>query len=173
MCFRHCYGSSHNTLQHQCGSRTELMTGGKLVPGFTNEQWIQNFRMSRETFHCICHHLKPALEKMETNYHLFVPLQKKSCCHVVETHNQCWVQKSHTSVWIWHFKYLWLRKRLLLFCWNHPVAWSHSDAKCKEAERTVPLLRAKKGVTAMCGGYWWLPHPYSGSPGIPHRIFKS
>lgn len=48
-----------------------------VVPSFTDDQWMQNFRMSRETFQYICRRLKPALEKMDTNYRIAVPLQKR------------------------------------------------------------------------------------------------
>lgn len=66
LCFRRCYGSLLNALH----------LWKNVVPGFTDDQWIQNFLMSRETFQYICHCLKPALDKMDTNYRLSVPLQK-------------------------------------------------------------------------------------------------
>ncbi|XP_029967939.1 protein ANTAGONIST OF LIKE HETEROCHROMATIN PROTEIN 1-like [Salarias fasciatus] len=48
-----------------------------VVPGFRNQQWIQNFRMSRGTFKYVCCRLKPALEKSDTNYRPSVPLDKR------------------------------------------------------------------------------------------------
>ena len=55
-----------------------------VVPLFTDTMWIENFRMSKETFKYICCRLKPALERMDTNYRHSVPLEK-SCHRFVET----------------------------------------------------------------------------------------
>uniref|UniRef100_A0A3Q3GLQ7 DDE Tnp4 domain-containing protein n=1 Tax=Labrus bergylta TaxID=56723 RepID=A0A3Q3GLQ7_9LABR len=54
-----------------------------VVSNFNEEQWIENFWMSRETFEYICRRLKPVMEKVDTNDRLFVPLKKKSCGRVV------------------------------------------------------------------------------------------
>ncbi|XP_051556508.1 uncharacterized protein LOC127442481 [Myxocyprinus asiaticus] len=48
-----------------------------VVPSFTDHQWIENFRMSKETFQYICRRVQPAMEKMDTRYRLSVPLQKR------------------------------------------------------------------------------------------------
>ena len=48
-----------------------------VVPLFTDTMWIENFRMSKETFKYICCRLKPALERMDTNYRRSVPLEKR------------------------------------------------------------------------------------------------
>uniref|UniRef100_A0A8C4QKS3 Zgc:113227 n=1 Tax=Eptatretus burgeri TaxID=7764 RepID=A0A8C4QKS3_EPTBU len=44
---------------------------------FTTAQWIQNFRMSRETFDYICHQLTPTLQRTDTNYRSCVPVRKR------------------------------------------------------------------------------------------------
>ncbi|XP_053186639.1 uncharacterized protein LOC128369588 [Scomber japonicus] len=48
-----------------------------VVPTFSDEQWVQNFRMSKETFAYLCQRVQPALEKQDTNYRLCVPLQQR------------------------------------------------------------------------------------------------
>ncbi len=63
MCFRCCYRSTHNAVHRLFGSTKESMSGGQLSCPIL--QWIQNFRMSRETFPYICHCLKPAIEKLD------------------------------------------------------------------------------------------------------------
>lgn len=46
------------------------------VPGFTHEQWLQNFRMSEQTFIYLCDKLRPALERQNTSFSQCVPLKK-------------------------------------------------------------------------------------------------
>ncbi|XP_062302094.1 uncharacterized protein LOC134006997 [Osmerus eperlanus] len=48
-----------------------------IVPGFTNTQWVQNFRMSEETFIYLCNKLRPVMEKQNTNFRRCVPLKKR------------------------------------------------------------------------------------------------
>ncbi len=45
-----------------------------IVPGFTNTQWLENFRMSEETFIHLCNKLHPAMERRDTNFRVCVPL---------------------------------------------------------------------------------------------------
>jgi hypothetical protein len=48
-----------------------------IVPGFTNEQWVENFRMSEETFGFLSNKLRPVLERQDTNFRGCVPLKKR------------------------------------------------------------------------------------------------
>ncbi|XP_026797868.3 uncharacterized protein LOC113543669 [Pangasianodon hypophthalmus] len=48
-----------------------------VVPNFTDEQWSQNFRMSEDTFLYLCHRLRTAMEKRDTNFRLCVPIKKR------------------------------------------------------------------------------------------------
>ncbi|XP_016122431.1 putative nuclease HARBI1 [Sinocyclocheilus grahami] len=48
-----------------------------IVPEFTPEQFIQNFRVSRESFEYICCRLKHVLERRNTNFRLCVPVKKR------------------------------------------------------------------------------------------------
>lgn len=48
-----------------------------IVPGFTNTQWLENFRMSEETFIYLCNKLRPAMERRDTNFRVCVPLKKR------------------------------------------------------------------------------------------------
>ncbi|XP_074527630.1 uncharacterized protein LOC141791248 [Halichoeres trimaculatus] len=48
-----------------------------IVPGFTHTQWVDNFRMSEETFLYLCNKLRPGMEKQDTNYRVCVPLKKR------------------------------------------------------------------------------------------------
>uniref|UniRef100_A0A8C2HKI6 DDE Tnp4 domain-containing protein n=1 Tax=Cyprinus carpio TaxID=7962 RepID=A0A8C2HKI6_CYPCA len=50
---------------------------GVIVPGFTNTQWLENFRMSEETFIYLCNKLRPAMERRDTNFRVCVPLKKR------------------------------------------------------------------------------------------------
>ena len=47
------------------------------VPGFTHRQWVQNFRMSEETFLFLCAKLRPAMEKKSTNFRACLPVRKR------------------------------------------------------------------------------------------------
>ncbi|XP_051253650.1 putative nuclease HARBI1 [Dicentrarchus labrax] len=44
---------------------------------FTDDQWLQHFRVSRETFSHLCMMLKPQLKRQDTTYRLCIPLQKR------------------------------------------------------------------------------------------------
>lgn len=48
-----------------------------IVPGFTNTQWVENFRMSEETLEFLCTKLHPVMERQNTSYRLCVPLKKR------------------------------------------------------------------------------------------------
>ncbi|XP_029918172.1 protein ANTAGONIST OF LIKE HETEROCHROMATIN PROTEIN 1 [Myripristis murdjan] len=48
-----------------------------IVPDFTAQQFINNFRVSRESFQYICDNIKDILAKQDTNYRLCVPVQKR------------------------------------------------------------------------------------------------
>ncbi|CAB1313673.1 unnamed protein product, partial [Coregonus sp. 'balchen'] len=47
------------------------------VPQFTDTQWIDNFRMSAETFRFLCNRLSPVMKRQDTVFHLFVPFRKQ------------------------------------------------------------------------------------------------
>ncbi|XP_051579062.1 uncharacterized protein gpr132a isoform X1 [Myxocyprinus asiaticus] len=44
---------------------------------FTDDQWLEDFRVSRETFKSICTTVKPALERRDTAFRLCIPLEKR------------------------------------------------------------------------------------------------
>ncbi|XP_077057586.1 uncharacterized protein LOC143710531 [Siphateles boraxobius] len=48
-----------------------------IVPGFTNAQWVQNFRMSEETFIYLYNKLRPVMERQDTSFRKCVPLKKR------------------------------------------------------------------------------------------------
>ncbi|XP_030602407.1 uncharacterized protein LOC115792131 [Archocentrus centrarchus] len=48
-----------------------------IVPAFTNAQWVQNFRMSREVLHSLCNKLRPAMERRDTTFRECVPVRKR------------------------------------------------------------------------------------------------
>nr|XP_023697245.1 protein ANTAGONIST OF LIKE HETEROCHROMATIN PROTEIN 1-like [Paramormyrops kingsleyae]XP_023697246.1 protein ANTAGONIST OF LIKE HETEROCHROMATIN PROTEIN 1-like [Paramormyrops kingsleyae] len=48
-----------------------------VVPDFDSEQFLQNFRMSRESFDYICRRLRPSLQKRNTNFRLAIPVEKR------------------------------------------------------------------------------------------------
>ncbi|CAL8311186.1 unnamed protein product [Gadus morhua 'NCC'] len=45
-----------------------------IVPEFTNRQWVDNFRMSEETFMYLCNKMRPALQRQDTNFRLCLTL---------------------------------------------------------------------------------------------------
>ncbi|XP_062849329.1 uncharacterized protein zgc:113227 [Trichomycterus rosablanca] len=47
-----------------------------IVPDFNNEQFMRNFRVSRESFNYICRSLGPTLKKKKANHRLCVPVNK-------------------------------------------------------------------------------------------------
>ncbi|KAM9376849.1 uncharacterized protein KZ484_009302 [Pholidichthys leucotaenia] len=48
-----------------------------IVPGFSNTEWLQNFRMSEDTFTYLCHKLRPCMEHQDTKFRQCVPLRKR------------------------------------------------------------------------------------------------
>nr|XP_055023093.1 uncharacterized protein LOC129413421 [Misgurnus anguillicaudatus] len=48
-----------------------------IVPGFTNSQWLENFRMSEETFVYLCNKLRPAISRNDTNFRVCVSPRKR------------------------------------------------------------------------------------------------
>ncbi|CAK6977085.1 uncharacterized protein LOC127636332, partial [Scomber scombrus] len=48
-----------------------------IVPDFTSVQFMQNFRVSRESFQYICSQMRHVMGKRNTNYRLCVPIQKR------------------------------------------------------------------------------------------------
>uniref|UniRef100_A0A8C9XPY7 Zgc:113227 n=1 Tax=Sander lucioperca TaxID=283035 RepID=A0A8C9XPY7_SANLU len=48
-----------------------------IVPDFTPLQFMQNFRVSPESFEYICSHVKHAMGRRNTNYRLCVPIRKR------------------------------------------------------------------------------------------------
>ncbi|KAM9343819.1 uncharacterized protein KZ484_016191 [Pholidichthys leucotaenia] len=48
-----------------------------IVPGFTNAQWSENFRMSEETFNFLCNKLRLAMERQDMTLRQSVPLKKR------------------------------------------------------------------------------------------------
>ncbi|KAG2467848.1 KGP2 kinase, partial [Polypterus senegalus] len=48
-----------------------------IVPGFTNTQWLENFRKSEETFIHLCNKLRPAMERRDTNFRVCVLKRKE------------------------------------------------------------------------------------------------
>ncbi|KAM9314090.1 uncharacterized protein KZ484_023919 [Pholidichthys leucotaenia] len=47
------------------------------VPGFSSTQWLQNFRMSEDTFTYLCHKLRPCMERQDATFRLRVPVRKR------------------------------------------------------------------------------------------------
>ncbi|XP_044059401.1 putative nuclease HARBI1 [Siniperca chuatsi] len=56
---------------------------------FTDDQWLQYFRVSRETFSYICTTLKPQLKRQDTTYRLCIPLQKRVALTLYKLANPC------------------------------------------------------------------------------------
>lgn len=52
-----------------------------IVPGFTHTQWVHNFRMSEETFLCLCAKLRPAMEKHDKTSESVFPWRKEMPSH--------------------------------------------------------------------------------------------
>ena len=44
---------------------------------FTDEQWVENFRMTRQTFHKVCRVLEPDLSPIENNVGDAIDVQNK------------------------------------------------------------------------------------------------
>uniref|UniRef100_A0A672HPZ2 DDE Tnp4 domain-containing protein n=1 Tax=Salarias fasciatus TaxID=181472 RepID=A0A672HPZ2_SALFA len=49
----------------------------EIVPSFSTEQWMQNFRLSEDTFNSLCHKMRPFMERQDTAFRLCVPLRKR------------------------------------------------------------------------------------------------
>lgn len=56
---------------------------------FTDDQWLQRFRVSRETFSYLCTTLKPQLKRQDTTYRLCIPLQKRVALTLYKLANHC------------------------------------------------------------------------------------
>ncbi|KAM9377752.1 uncharacterized protein KZ484_010056 [Pholidichthys leucotaenia] len=48
-----------------------------IVPGFSNTEWLQNFRMSEETFTYLWHKLRARMERQDTTFRLCVSVKKR------------------------------------------------------------------------------------------------
>ncbi|KAK6493735.1 protein ANTAGONIST OF LIKE HETEROCHROMATIN PROTEIN 1-like, partial [Huso huso] len=49
----------------------------RIVGNFTDAQWLNNFRMSQETFEYLCQRLAPTLQRSATKFRLCVPVHKR------------------------------------------------------------------------------------------------
>lgn len=56
---------------------------------FTDDQWLQHFRVSRETFSHLCETLEPQLKRQDTTYRLCIPLQKRVALTLYKLANPC------------------------------------------------------------------------------------
>ncbi|KAM3874741.1 uncharacterized protein ACN63O_024747 [Diretmus argenteus] len=56
---------------------------------FTDDQWLQHFRVSRDTFSYLCTALKPQLKRQDTTYRLCIPLQKRVALALYKLANPC------------------------------------------------------------------------------------
>lgn len=56
---------------------------------FTDDRWLQHFRVSRETFSHLCTTLKPQLKRQDTAYRLCIPLQKRVALALYKLANPC------------------------------------------------------------------------------------
>ncbi|XP_029301924.1 protein ANTAGONIST OF LIKE HETEROCHROMATIN PROTEIN 1-like isoform X2 [Cottoperca gobio] len=56
---------------------------------FTDDQWLQDFRVSRGTFSYLCTTLKPQLKRQDTTYRLCIPLQKRVALTLYKLANPC------------------------------------------------------------------------------------
>ncbi|XP_029923749.1 putative nuclease HARBI1 [Myripristis murdjan] len=56
---------------------------------FTDDQWLQHFRVSRKTFSYICTTLRPQLKRQDTTYRLCIPLQKRVALALYKLANPC------------------------------------------------------------------------------------
>lgn len=56
---------------------------------FTDDQWLQHFRVSRETFSYLCRTLKHHLKRQDTTYRLCIPLQKRVALALYKLANPC------------------------------------------------------------------------------------
>ncbi|KAI9514549.1 hypothetical protein NQZ68_032190 [Dissostichus eleginoides] len=55
---------------------------GVIGPSFTDTQWVQNFRMSEETYIYLCNKLRPAMERQDT---IFRSIDNSSQTAMAET----------------------------------------------------------------------------------------
>ncbi|KAI1898755.1 hypothetical protein AGOR_G00075640 [Albula goreensis] len=49
----------------------------EIACNYTDDQWLQDFRLSRETFSYICVNIRGLMEKKDTNFRLCIPLKKR------------------------------------------------------------------------------------------------
>lgn len=68
-----------------------------IVPGFTNAQSVQNFRMSEETITYSCNKLCPVVEQQDTTFHRCVSLKKRVAIALWKYWASFWSQR-HNSV---------------------------------------------------------------------------
>ena len=52
-----------------------------MLQTFTDEQWVENFRMTRQTFNKVCSVLKPDLSPIENTLRDAIDVQKTSSTH--------------------------------------------------------------------------------------------
>ena len=48
-----------------------------IVPGWSNNRFISNFRVSQGSFKYICRRLAPVLQRRDTNYRQCIPVEKR------------------------------------------------------------------------------------------------
>ncbi|KAL3057636.1 protein ANTAGONIST OF LIKE HETEROCHROMATIN PROTEIN 1-like [Trematomus bernacchii] len=56
---------------------------------FTDHEWLQHFRVSRETFSYLCTTLNPQLKRQDTNYRLCIPLEKRVALTLYKLAHPC------------------------------------------------------------------------------------
>ncbi|XP_070406843.1 uncharacterized protein [Nothobranchius furzeri] len=66
------------------------------MPNFTPSDWIAHFRMSEETFSCLCSTLRPAMQKRNTNFRACVPLRKRVAIALWKLANN----SEYRSIWL-------------------------------------------------------------------------
>ncbi len=122
-------------------------------------------KFQNETFDYICHRLKPALEKLDTNYRVSVPLQKRVAIAL-------WKLATNSEY----------RSVSHLFGVGNSTACDCVKDFCSSVEYillpeviTIPQTEKLKELSLNFEQRWGLPQcvgaidgSYSGSPGIPH-----
>ena len=66
---------------------------------FSSEQWLENFRMSRTTFHYLCAELRSMIEREDTRLRKAIPTEKTCCSHSVVRCYWCRLPNYCSSVW--------------------------------------------------------------------------
>ena len=62
---------------NNCNIRTEKYLDTASVAGYTEQEFFQNFRMSRNTFHHICQRLSPRLLRVDVSFRRSISLRKR------------------------------------------------------------------------------------------------